>query len=72
MRISKVLASFGAFLLAGVQPVLAGPGGFVSLINATPFDWVLVNQHEYQMEWQPKQIIHAGKYTTIQIPRRMS
>lgn len=71
MRISKGFVSLGAVFLAGVQTVLAGPGGFVSLINATPFDWVLVYQHEYQMEWQPKKIIPAGKSPVTYLLLRM-
>jgi hypothetical protein len=43
-----------------ISLVTAGPGGFVTLINASPYDWKLIYSHSYQMEWQPAKLIPAG------------
>ncbi|CAG8952238.1 hypothetical protein HYFRA_00000978 [Hymenoscyphus fraxineus] len=61
MRFSNLLVPLEIALLAGVEQVMAGPGGYVSLVNASPYDWVLLYKHEYQMDWQPKDVIPAGK-----------
>ncbi|KAF4625880.1 hypothetical protein G7Y89_g12282 [Cudoniella acicularis] len=49
-----------AFLAACGQIAWAGPGGYVSLINGTPYNWTLVYSHSYQMDWKPADIIPAG------------
>ncbi|KAH8786043.1 PLC-like phosphodiesterase [Hyaloscypha finlandica] len=53
------------FLLLGVSTLLplvaAGPGGYVTLINASPYDWKLTYSHSYQMDWQPAALIPAGE-----------
>jgi hypothetical protein len=54
------LIIFLVVLLAGGHPVAAGPGGYVTLINGSPYDWKLVCSHENQMHWKPAPIIPAG------------
>ena len=36
------------------------PQGTINLINGTPYNWKLVNMHEYQMYWWYPDIIPAG------------
>jgi hypothetical protein len=43
-----------------VRFVVCGNGGFVTLINSTPYNWVLASNHSYQMDWHPKEFIEAG------------
>src|ERR1700712_3210328 len=51
----------GFLLLSTLLPfVAAGPGGYVNLINASPYDWKLTYSHSYQMDWQPAALIPAG------------
>jgi hypothetical protein len=44
-------------LPVGVQ---AGPGGDLSLVNFTPYDWRLNYSHAYQIKWKPPNLISAG------------
>jgi hypothetical protein len=64
MPFRKTVRCFPIFflvvLLTGGHPVAAGPGGYVALINGSPYDWKLVYSHEYQMDWKPAPIIPAG------------
>ncbi|KAH6674529.1 hypothetical protein B0J14DRAFT_590175 [Halenospora varia] len=60
MRFSSKLVAWVAFALATGEIAWAGPGGSVALINATPYDWKLVNSHQYQMDWRPAETIPAG------------
>ena len=42
-----------------------GEGGFIVLVNGTPYDWVKTNEHSYQMEtWSFPDVIPAGRTTT--------
>ncbi len=34
--------------------------GYVTLINKTPYDWRLTDQHAYQMDWNFPEVIKAG------------
>lgn len=56
----KVIAFLLFFLFELSKVVLAGPGGFLTLINATPFDWKLTYKHSYQTTWEPADIVAAG------------
>lgn len=48
-------------LISNFPPlVAAGPGGYVSLINGSPYDWKSTYSHSYQMDWQPAALIPAG------------
>jgi hypothetical protein len=52
-----------AFLISffiGGHLVVVGPGGYVTLINGSPYDWKLTYSHEYQMDWKPAPIISTG------------
>ena len=43
------------------QAVLAKPrSGYVTLINATPYDWKLTSSHSYQVEWDFPSVVKAG------------
>ncbi|PQE17217.1 hypothetical protein CJF31_00005613 [Rutstroemia sp. NJR-2017a BVV2] len=43
--------------------VLAARTAYFELINATPYDWVLVDQHSYSMDWKPPATVSSGKST---------
>jgi hypothetical protein len=59
MRPSKLVRSL---ILGVLVPIVAaGPGGYVTLINGSPFDWKLTYSHAYQMDWKPAEIIRAGE-----------
>jgi hypothetical protein len=48
------------FLSTLISFVEAGTGGYVTLINASPYDWKLTYSHSYQMDFKPAQLIPAG------------
>jgi hypothetical protein len=52
----------GAFLtiLATARFALAGPGGYLTFTNGSPYEWKLLKQHSYQMDWNPPFSIRAG------------
>lgn len=40
--------------------VLAGPGGDLNYINASPYNWKLKHSHSYQISWTPPEVIAVG------------
>jgi len=60
MHRGKTICLVLCLLLILLPCVAAGPGGYVTLINATPHDWALTYSHAYQIEWNPPKIIPAG------------
>jgi hypothetical protein len=54
------LMAFLTALLTRGHLVAAGPGGYVTLINGSPYDWKLTFSHEHQMDWKPAPIISTG------------
>ncbi|PMD27267.1 PLC-like phosphodiesterase [Hyaloscypha hepaticicola] len=48
------------FFCTLISLVEAGTGGYVTLINASPYDWNLTYSHSYQMDFKPAQLIPAG------------
>jgi hypothetical protein len=61
MNFSKIFLHLviGAFFF--IQAVFAKPrGGFVTLINATPYDWKLTSSHSYQVDWDFPSVVKAG------------
>ena len=51
--------AFSAGILT-VGGVLAGPGGYVTIINATPYNFQLTYSHEYEMDCKPVSTISSG------------
>lgn len=43
-----------------VQVVSAGPGGWITLINSTPYEWRLTYTHQYQMRWDSATVVSSG------------
>ncbi|KAE9377813.1 PLC-like phosphodiesterase [Stipitochalara longipes BDJ] len=60
MRFGKTLWLGLCPLLISLPYVAAGPGGYVTLINGSPYDWKLTYSHSYQMDWKPVAVIPAG------------
>ena len=60
MRLGKALSRPAIAIFAAGQLALAGPGGFLSFTNGSPFEWQLVSQHSYQMDWSPPSIVPSG------------
>jgi hypothetical protein len=49
--------------------VLAAKTAYIDLINATPYDWVLVDQHSCRMDWEPPATVSSGnRYKTMPMP----
>ncbi|PQE32108.1 plc-like phosphodiesterase protein [Rutstroemia sp. NJR-2017a WRK4] len=59
--ITKGAMLFTLFMFSPV--VLAARTAYVDLINATPYDWVLVHQHSYRMDWEPPATVSSGENT---------
>jgi hypothetical protein len=47
-------------VLAVLPCVLGGPSGYLSVINATPYNLSLTYTHSYQMDWKLRDIIVSG------------
>ncbi|KUJ12043.1 PLC-like phosphodiesterase [Mollisia scopiformis] len=60
MRYRKFLLGAASALLCGAKLVLAGPGGYLQLVNLSPYNWQLTYQHSYHMDWIPGDLIPAG------------
>ena len=61
MLFSTVFMQLLATLLFFAQEVFGKPvPGYVTLINATPYDWKLTASHSYQLEWSFPKVIPAG------------
>lgn len=55
------LQFLSAVLCVLVLPIVrAGPGGYLALINGTPYNWNLTYSHSYQLDWKPPAVIAAG------------
>ncbi|KAN0108175.1 PLC-like phosphodiesterase [Hyaloscypha variabilis] len=61
MRFGKAVWLALCHLLMSLPRVAAGPGGYVTLINGSPYDWKLTYSHSYQMDWKPAAVIPAGR-----------
>ncbi|KAF2836662.1 PLC-like phosphodiesterase [Patellaria atrata CBS 101060] len=45
-----------------------GLGGYLTLLNASPYDWTLTNAHQYQMSaWSWPQTVSAGTSTAVYV-----
>lgn len=40
--------------------VAAGSGGWITLINSTPYEWRLTYAHQYQMQWKTATMVRPG------------
>ena len=59
--LGKVSQTVTALVCLASQLALARPrAGYVTLINATPYDWKLISNHFYQVEWDFPGVIKAG------------
>jgi hypothetical protein len=66
----KILAYvFGTIIIiaifTGLGPQLRGSGGYLSIINATPYEWRLTYSHKYQMDWEFPEYINSGMFTIL-------
>ena len=63
MHFSNTLLHLYISCIFLAQAGLAKPiSGFVTLINATPFDWELTSSHAYQLDWNFPSIVKAGTF----------
>jgi hypothetical protein len=57
----EIFRRFVILIAVEAQLGFAGPAGYVTLINATPYDWKLTSIRQYQMEYGFPSLITAGE-----------
>lgn len=60
-RFRDLLLRFGNCTAIAQHRHWSHHGGYVTLINATPYDWNLTSIHQNQMEYDFPRLIPAGK-----------
>ncbi len=44
-----------------------GQGGYIALVNGTPYDWTRTDQHSYQMHWDFPERVRAGTTENVYV-----
>jgi hypothetical protein len=65
MFLSHLLPQFGKCTEIAQHRRWSRYGGYVTLINATPYDWNLTSIHQNQMEYDFPGLIPAGRRTRL-------
>ena len=60
MHFAKASLRTATFLLLGARHVFASTDGKVFLINATPYNWKQVANHQHLMDWKFPDVIPSG------------
>jgi len=50
------------FMLFMFSPLVLARSAYFELINGTPYDWTLVYQHSYSMNWDPPATVSSGNH----------
>lgn len=65
MQFRDLLIRFGNCTAIAQHRRWSRHGGYVTLINATPYDWNLTSMHQNQMEYDFPSLISAGRLAPL-------